>query len=76
MFWSEIGSGFGEPGGTPPPMILSSACCNAWDKTAAGRARAEPSLPAFNETLCEMTTVHNYILFRLKQFLIRHRTGE
>ena len=24
MFWSEIGSGFGEPGGTPPPMILRS----------------------------------------------------
>ena len=32
-------------------------------------------LPAFNETLYEMTTVHNYKLFRLKQFLIRHRTG-
>ena len=24
MFWSEIGSGFGEPGGTPSPMILRS----------------------------------------------------
>ena len=22
--WSEIGSGFGEPGGTPPPRILRS----------------------------------------------------
>ena len=22
FFWSEIGSGFGEPGGTPPPRIL------------------------------------------------------
>ena len=22
MFWSEIGSGFGEPDGTPPPRIL------------------------------------------------------
>ena len=21
IFWSEIGSGFGEPGGTPPPRI-------------------------------------------------------
>ena len=21
VFWSEIGSGFGEPGGTPPPKI-------------------------------------------------------
>ena len=52
----------------------STACCNASDKTAAGRARAEPSLKAFNETLFEMTTVHNYILFRLKQCLIRHRT--
>ena len=24
MFWSEIGSGFGEPGGTPPPRIPRS----------------------------------------------------
>ena len=24
MFWSEIGSGFREPGGTPPPKILIS----------------------------------------------------
>ena len=24
IFWSEIGSGFGEPGGTPPPRILRS----------------------------------------------------
>ena len=23
-FWSEIGPGFGEPGGTPPPRIPSS----------------------------------------------------
>ena len=53
----------------------SMACCIASDKTAADRARAEPSLPAFNETLCEMITVHNYILFRLKQCLIGHRTG-
>ena len=22
IFWSEVGSGFGEPGGTPPPRIL------------------------------------------------------
>ena len=21
IFWSQIGSGFGEPGGTPPPTI-------------------------------------------------------
>ena len=21
IFWSELGSGFGEPGGTPPPII-------------------------------------------------------
>ena len=25
IFWSEIGSGFGEPGGTPPPRISRSA---------------------------------------------------
>ena len=25
IFWSEIGSGFGEPGGTPPPRILRSS---------------------------------------------------
>ena len=49
----------------------STARCNASDKTAAGRDRAEPYLPAYNETLCEMTTVHNYILYRLKQCLIR-----
>ena len=24
IFWSEIGSGFKEPGGTPPPRILWS----------------------------------------------------
>ena len=24
MFWFEIGSGFGEPGGTPPPRIPKS----------------------------------------------------
>ena len=24
MFWSEKGSGFGEPGGTPPPQIPRS----------------------------------------------------
>ena len=24
MFWSEIASGFGEPGGTPPPRIQRS----------------------------------------------------
>ena len=24
IFWSEIGSGFGEPGGTPPPRITRS----------------------------------------------------
>ena len=24
IFWSEIGPGFGEPGGTPPPRILRS----------------------------------------------------
>ena len=24
MFWSEIRSGFGEPGGTPPPRIPRS----------------------------------------------------
>ena len=24
MFWSEIGSGFEEPGGTPPPRIPRS----------------------------------------------------
>ena len=24
IFWSEIGSGFGEPGGSPPPRILRS----------------------------------------------------
>ena len=24
MFWSQIGSGFGEPGGTPPPTIPRS----------------------------------------------------
>ena len=25
IFWSEIGSGFGEPGGTPPPRIPRSS---------------------------------------------------
>ena len=24
IFWSEIGSGFGEPGGTPPQRILGN----------------------------------------------------
>ena len=24
IFWSELGSGFGEPGGTPPPRIPRS----------------------------------------------------
>ena len=24
IFWAEIGSGFGEPGGTPPPRIPRS----------------------------------------------------
>ena len=24
IFWSEIGSGFGKPGGTPPPRIPRS----------------------------------------------------
>ena len=24
ILWSEIGSGFGEPGGTPPPRISRS----------------------------------------------------
>ena len=24
LFWPEIGSGFGEPGGTPPPRIRRS----------------------------------------------------
>ena len=24
IFWSQIGSGFGEPGGTPPPTISRS----------------------------------------------------
>ena len=24
IFWSEIGSGYGEPGGTPPPRISRS----------------------------------------------------
>ena len=24
IFWSEIGSGFGEPGSTPPPRIPRS----------------------------------------------------
>ena len=24
IFWSEIGSGFGEPGGTPPPRVPRS----------------------------------------------------
>ena len=24
IFWSEIGSGYGEPGGTPPPRIPRS----------------------------------------------------
>ena len=24
IFWSEIGPGVGEPGGTPPPRILRS----------------------------------------------------
>ena len=24
IIWSEIGSGFGEPGGTPPPRIFRS----------------------------------------------------
>ena len=48
----------------------STACCNVSNKTAAGLARVEPSLSTFNETLCEMTTVHNYILFRLKQCVI------
>ena len=24
IFWSEIGSGFGEPGSTPPPRIPKS----------------------------------------------------
>ena len=24
IFWSQIGSGFGEPGGTPPPTIPRS----------------------------------------------------
>ena len=24
IVWSEIGPGFGEPGGTPPPRILRS----------------------------------------------------
>ena len=32
VFWSEIGSGFGEPGGTPPPRIPRNtprgAVCN------------------------------------------------
>ena len=26
IFWSEIGTGVGEPGGTPPPIILK----NSW----------------------------------------------
>ena len=32
VFWSEIGSGFGEPGGTPPPNIR----CNAALEVATG----------------------------------------
>ena len=29
-FWSEIGSGFGEPGGTPPPRIPRSTPPGKW----------------------------------------------
>ena len=37
MFWSEIGSGFGELGSTPPPQIL----------------RSTPSPKAFHHVLCD-----------------------
>ena len=30
IFWSEIGSGFGEPGGTTPPRIPRSAPSGIW----------------------------------------------
>ena len=31
IFWSEVGSGFGEPGCTPPPRILRSPPREIWN---------------------------------------------
>ena len=39
MFWSVIGSGFDEPGGTPPPRIPRS--------TRPGRRLLDPTQPLF-----------------------------
>ena len=33
MFWPEIGSGFGKPGGTPPPRFLRSTPLGGFART-------------------------------------------
>ena len=41
IFWSEIGSGFGEPGGTPPPRIPRSTPSPGRWKSEAGKVKIE-----------------------------------
>ena len=46
-FWSEIGSGFGEPGGTPPPRIPKRTHS---PPTPSGSAYDDLSLPPLSFT--------------------------
>ena len=81
MFWSEIGTGFGEPGGTPPPQIprstprvrLSIMSCKTMLKTPDIILKAD-----FNYPLLSLWTINFKIPkgFEKTDFLRAMKTAE
>jgi len=67
LFWSEIGSGFGEPGGTPPPRIprctpppgnylTSYMSVQAWDSMLRSPVKKECNV--HNKTYKNSSEIH------------------
>ena len=54
-FWSEIGSGFGEPGGTPPPRIPGSTRRGVCNETF-GWYQPPPQALSFSHRRGELET--------------------
>ena len=51
IFWSEIVSGFGEPGGTPPPRIHRSIPRGCLQCCSTDSGELPSKLTPYNKTL-------------------------
>ena len=67
FFWSKIGSGFGEPGGTPPPQIPRNTLPPLGTEIHTVLKRIPDGVEMRTDEYCHMLQTWNKNMFSLKR---------